>query len=70
MLRYRTIRASPGFSKPANTCAKIYLGEDPIKDSGKEKYLGDYVTTLENPKATIQDRKNGYSILSEMIAIL
>ena len=52
-------------------CPKISVNKEPIKDSEKEKYLGDYLTSLANPKATILDRKTkGYGILSEMSAIL
>ena len=52
-------------------CPKISVNKEPIKDSEKEKYLGDYLTSLANPKATILDRKSkGYGIISEMRAIL
>ena len=52
-------------------CAKLMVGQEPIKESYKEKYLGDYVTHHANPKATIEDRKKkGNGILSEMWAIL
>ena len=42
-----------------------------MKKSDKEKYLGDFVTTKENSKATIEDRQIcGNAIFSEMSAIL
>jgi hypothetical protein len=42
-----------------------------IKETEKEKYLGDYLTKSATPHATIQDRKQkGYGILSEIKAIL
>ena len=52
-------------------CLNIKVNNEPIKESLKEKYLGDYMTNLANPKATIHDRKQkGYGILSKMKAIL
>ena len=42
-----------------------------IKESEKEKYLGDYLTKHANPLATIQDRvQKGNGILSNIQAIL
>ena len=38
-------------------CMNINVNEKPIKESVKEKYLGDYMTDKANPKATILDRK-------------
>ena len=47
------------------SCSSICVDKDQIKESQKEKYLGDFLTTHANPKATIQDRKTkGYGILS------
>jgi hypothetical protein len=66
-------------------CANIHIGNkasrakcpnkavngEEMKDSKKEKYLGDYLTTKANSKETIANRKTkGYGILSEMSAIL
>lgn len=52
-------------------CMNIKVNKEPIRESHKEKYLGDYMTKNANPKDTIQDRKQkGYGILSKMRAIL
>ena len=52
-------------------CAKICVNEKPIKESQKEKYLGDYLTKYANPLETLQDRKcKGYGILGELRALL
>ena len=52
-------------------CPKIYANKEQTIDSEKEKYLGGFLTTSTNPKATNQDRKTrGYGKLSEMRAIL
>ena len=38
-----------------------------MKESEKEKHLGDFITKYANPKATIEERKRkGYGILSEI----
>ena len=42
-----------------------------MKESNKEKYLGDFLSTRANSKDTIETRKaRGYSILSEISAML
>ena len=42
-----------------------------IRQSEKEKYLGDIFTKLANPKETIEDRKRkGFGILAGITAIL
>ena len=52
-------------------CAQIYVNGSHIKESEKEKYLGDYLTRFPNPQATMQDRKQkGHGILSNMTALL
>jgi hypothetical protein len=52
-------------------CANISVNGKPIKESEKEKYLGDYLTSYASPAATLQDRKcKGYGILGEIRAIL
>ena len=52
-------------------CLKSKANNEPIKESQKEKYLGDYMNNLANSQTTIQDRKQkGYGILSKMYAIL
>ena len=54
-----------------DNCASISVNEEEIKESHKEKYLGDYLTDKANPAATILDRKQkGFGILSEITAIL
>ena len=57
--------------KKCDQCAKIFVNGRVIRESQKEKYLGDYLTQYANPKATMQDRKErGHGILSNMKAIL
>jgi hypothetical protein len=52
-------------------CQSKYVDGEIMKESDKEKYLGDYLTTKANSKDTIAARKTkGYAILSEMSAIL
>ena len=52
-------------------CAQIYVNGSHIKESEKEKYLGDYLTRFANPQATMQDRKQkGHGILSNTTALL
>jgi hypothetical protein len=66
-------------------CSKIHIGSkissehcpahkvhgNKMKDSNKEKYLGDFVTDKGNSKATIEDRKTrGYAVLSRISALL
>ena len=52
-------------------CPKILVNEKDIKESPKEKYLGDYLTESATATETIKDRKRkGYGILGEMRAIL
>ena len=42
-----------------------------MKNSDKEKYLGDIITTKGTTKATLEDRKRkGYAIVAEIMAIL
>ena len=52
-------------------CAHILVNKTQVKESCKEKYLGDYLTDKASPAATIVDRNSkGYGILSEITAIL
>ena len=52
-------------------CLNISVNGKPIKESQKEKYLGDYLTSYASPTATLQERKcKGYGILGEIRAIL
>ena len=42
-----------------------------MKDSSKEKYLGDYITEAANAKETVKERKwKGYVMLAELTTIL
>ena len=38
-------------------CPKISVNDQDIKESKKEKYLGDFLTENANPKETIQARQ-------------
>ena len=52
-------------------CPDIFIDEKQIKDSQKEKYLGDYLTKYANPLATMESRKQkGEGILANIRAIL
>ena len=44
---------------------------DSMKETEKEKYLGDYLTSKANSKDSLTDRKTkGYSILGEISAVV
>ena len=52
-------------------CADLCIHDSKMKDSRKEKYLGDYVDSSGKVKATIEDRiSKGYGILSESMKCL
>ena len=52
-------------------CASIKVHNDEMKNSEKEKYLGDFVTKEANSNATLVARKSrAYAILAEIRAIL
>ena len=54
-----------------NNCPKKFSDNEIMKESNKEKYLGDFLSTRANSKDTIETRKaRGYSILSEISAML
>jgi hypothetical protein len=54
-----------------NLCPKQNIHKEDMKNSQKEKYLGDFITDKGNSKETIIERKTrGDAILSEMGAIL
>ena len=56
---------------PCNSCPQVMVNEKPVKDSEKEKYLGDYLTKFANPLATMEDRRQkGEGILSNIRAML
>ena len=52
-------------------CPDLYIHEDVMKSSTKEKYLGDIISTKGATKTTVEDRKKkGYTIVAEILAIL
>ena len=52
-------------------CPDLYIHEDVMKSSTKEKYLGDIISTKGATKTTLEDRKKkGYAIVAEILAIL
>jgi hypothetical protein len=52
-------------------CPPHKVHKNKMKVSGKEKYLGDYITNKGISKDTIEDRKSrGYAVLSRMGALL
>ena len=60
-----------GSKKSKENCQEHRVKDKTMKDSVKEKYLGDYVTNAANAKETIKERKKkGYGILAEISAIL
>ena len=60
-----------GTKHSGENCAEHYVGENPMKTSEKEKYLGDFLTKDANSKQTIKERKSrGFAVLSQMDAIL
>ena len=46
-------------------CAKIRVGKELIKESQKEKYLGDFLTKHANPKAAIEDKKRNAMVFDQ-----
>ena len=54
-----------------NNCPNKFSVNEIMKESNKEKYLGDFLRKRANSKDTIETRKTrGYSILSEISAML
>ena len=54
-----------------SSCHELSIHESKMKNSLKEKYLGDFVDSSGKIKATVQDRiSKGYGILSEIRAII
>ena len=52
-------------------CVSVRVHSEEMKDSDKEKYLGDFVTKDANSNATLCARKSrAYAILTEIRAIL
>ena len=57
--------------KKLDTCPELKIHETKMNNSSQEKYLGDFINTTGNIKATVADRvAKGYGILSEIKAIL
>ena len=60
-----------GNKETKNNCPTKTNSGEIMKESDKEKYLGDFLTSKANSKDTIESRKaRGYSILSEISAML
>ena len=58
-------------SKTSLPCPELKVHEESMKNSNREKYLGDKIDGSGTPKATIDDRKSrGYAAASEILAIL
>ena len=54
-----------------NQCAKLKIHNDEMKESDKQKYLGDFIDRTGKIGSTIDDRKNkGYGMAAEIIAIV
>ena len=52
-------------------CPTKVVGGEPMKESEKEKYLGDYLTNKANSKESLSTRKAiGYAVLGEISAML
>ena len=60
-----------GNKKSTKLCPILEIDGESMKQSEKETYLGDFITTKANSNATIEDRQIcGHAIYSEMSAIL
>jgi hypothetical protein len=54
-----------------NNCPEKQVGSEPMKESEKEKYLGDFLTSKANSKDTLESRKaRGYAILGNINDLL
>ena len=59
-----------GAKNKCGDCATIFVHDEEMKSSEKEKYLGDYISKEGNSNETIKDRiKRGYGILAQIKAI-
>ena len=57
--------------KKRKECAKIKVHEDQMKDTSKQKYLGDIIDISGKNRSNIEDRKNkGYGVVAEILAII
>jgi hypothetical protein len=57
--------------KNSDNCSELRVHQSIMKNSTREKYLGDYIDTTGKIKATLDDRiQKGYGILSEIRAII
>ena len=60
-----------GNKKSRNVCPNKKVGDESMKESDKEKYLGDFLTSKANSKDTLESRKaRGYAILGNIRALL
>jgi hypothetical protein len=54
-----------------SSCPELKIHDKSMKNSLKEKYLGDYICNKGTTKATIEERKaKGYAAVAEILAIL
>ena len=57
--------------KQSTVCPQLKIHGEAMKESNKEKYLGDQISSSGKIKATIEDRTaKGYGIVSDILAIL
>ena len=57
--------------KSRNVCPNQKVGDELMKESDKEKYLGDFLTNKANSRDTVESRKSrGYAILGNIRALL
>ena len=57
--------------KNRKQCAKLKVHEDQMKDSVKQKYLGDIIDITGKNRSTIEHRKiKGYGMVAEILAII
>ena len=60
-----------GNKKSRNACPIKKVSDEVMKESDKEKYLGDFLTNKANSKDTVESRKaRGYAILGNISALL
>ena len=64
-------RIHVGGKSKCGECVKVYVHEEEMKSSEKEKYLGDFITKDGNSNETIKERvKRAYGILAQIKALM
>jgi hypothetical protein len=67
----KCVRIHIGAKSKCGECVKIFVHEEEMKSSEKEKYLGDFVTKDGNSNETIKEKvKRAYGILAQSKALM